>query len=389
MPVGYARGIFSVVGSAMPLDAVGKGEKPRPATRTSIRVGWLSQQARAKTSTSLAVRAAVSAMPTAPFTECPAVGVDTSCGLLIEVTSSGTTIYGDPTQGPYDGADDTLIGVLNSSGSAVGQLTLSSNTPSFGFDGDGICSGFYTLSSCPFGPTGYEGPGTSFSNISAGGTGGVVTFSGGIAPGGTAYFSLEEPLNASSVVTGGPSTAEQGGAPGLSENQTTCWAGQPVNCATGMFWHEFTDANIPGLGVPLKFSRTYSSSAAEVDGPLGHGWTDSYNMTLTFGSTSAVTVHQENGSAVTFASNGFGGFTAAPRVLATLVRNENGTYTFSRYADHIQYVFSEAGQLTSEIDRHGNTTSLAYTRRIPRPSFLSPVGTPSEEGTAQGARYCR
>ncbi len=364
MPVGYAHGIFSAVGPAKPFGEM--GEKPRPATRTSIRVGWLApsaaQRARTKTSAPLAVTAAVGATLTAPFTECPAVGADTSCGLLIDVTDSGTVIFQDPTQGPYDGIEDTLIGVFNGSSKTLGHLSLASNTSIFGFDGDGICSGFYgLLAGCPFGASGYEGPGTSFSEISPELNSGVVSFTEGIPPGGTAYFSLEEPLSASSVVTGGPSTAEQGGAPGLSEHATTCHAGQPVNCATGTFWHEFTDASIPGRGVPLKFTRTYSSSAAEIDGPLGFGWTDSYNMALTVnGSTGAVIVQQEDGSAVTFLSNGAGGFTAPPRVLATLVHNEDGTYTFSRYADHIQYVFSEAGQLLREADRNGNTTVLTY-----------------------------
>jgi Domain of unknown function (DUF6531) len=95
----------------------------------------------------------------------------------------------------------------------------------------------------------------------------VVSFSQGVAAGGTAYFALEEPLNASSVVSGGPSLTEQGGSPNGSENSTTCGAGDPVNCATGAFWHEFTDASVPGRGVPLKFTRTYSRSMPK---PMDH-----------------------------------------------------------------------------------------------------------------------
>src|SRR5262249_55266639 len=59
------------------------------------------------------------------------------------------------------------------------------------------------------------------------------------------------------LVGGGPSAAEQGGAPNPSEPPTTCSSGDPVNCATGAFWHTFTDARVPGLGVPLDFTRTY------------------------------------------------------------------------------------------------------------------------------------
>ena len=57
------------------------------------------------------------------FPECPAVGHDTSgCELLITVTAvngSGTAsafsvATSSPDLGPFDGSDDTLIGVLNS-----------------------------------------------------------------------------------------------------------------------------------------------------------------------------------------------------------------------------------------------------------------------------------
>ena len=106
-----------------------------------------------------------------------------------------------------------------------------------------------------------------------------------------------------------------------------------MNCATGDFWHEFTDFQIPGrgVGVALDFKRTYSSSAASTDGPLGFGWTDSYNLSLVVDSTTGdATVHEDNGSTVPFRSNGGGGFTAAPGVLAVLQQNGDGTYTYTR-----------------------------------------------------------
>lgn len=281
------------------------------------------------------------------------------------MTDSGVRVLQDASQGPFDGDDDTLVGVLNQSDKTLGHLELESDSYIFAFDGDGICSGDYGAwigsEGCPYGSTGYEGPGTEFVDIAPNYMSGVVNFDPGIAPDGTAYFSLEEPITSKTVVSGGPSVVEQGGAPNGSERSTTCGAGDPVNCATGAFWREFTDASIPGRGVPLKFTRTYSSLNAESDGPLGFCWTDSYDMSLEVSSeTGTATVHEEGGSTVTFSANGAGEFLAPPRVLATLVKNEDGTYTFSRFSDHIQYVFSEAGQLIREVNRNGNTTTLTY-----------------------------
>jgi RHS repeat-associated protein len=158
---------------------------------------------------------------------------------------------------------------------------------------------------------------------------------------------------------GGPSPDEQGGAPNESERPTTCSCGKPVNTATGVFWHSFTDAHVPGLGVPLDFSRTYTSSAATVAGPLGYGWTHSYEMRLSFDAKGNATVAQEDAAAVSFTAKA-GSYQAAPGVLATLVKNGDGTYTFKRNSTNEQFVFSSSGKLTSEIDRHGYETQLTY-----------------------------
>jgi len=57
---------------------------------------------------------------------------------------------------------------------------------------------------CPFGPTTYEGPGTSFSGISPDMTTGTVNFTPSLAPGATGYFSLEDKLTGASFTTPTP-----------------------------------------------------------------------------------------------------------------------------------------------------------------------------------------
>jgi hypothetical protein len=137
-------------------------------------------------------QAAVAA-PSPPFTQCPAIGADTGCGLLIDVTDgSQPAVYQDASQGPYDGADDTLIGVVNDSSGALASLPLTSGTNVFSFDGDGLCT-YVPEPGCPA-AYGYEGPGVTFSGISSDGTSGTVNFSPALRPGETAYFSLEAAL---------------------------------------------------------------------------------------------------------------------------------------------------------------------------------------------------
>jgi RHS repeat-associated protein len=313
------------------------------------------------TRVSRAARVAAQAPVEPPFTECPPVGLDTSCGILLKVTDAGTTVLQDSTQPPYDGIEDTLIGVVNLASRSLASIALSSNTNLFGFDGDGLCAVTPRPAGCPFGPTGYEGPNTSFSGITPNASGGVVNFNPPLGFGETAYFSLEQALSATQVFSGGPGVREAGGAPNPSEHLTTCFAKDPVNCATGQLVESFTDASVPGRGVALGFQRTYISGAAATDGRLGFGWTDNYDMSLSVDPSGNVTVTQENGSTVDFTNAGGGSFIAPPRVLATLEQHGDGSYSFTRKTTNVRYDFTAGGRLTTQVDRNGYATTLSYT----------------------------
>jgi hypothetical protein len=162
-----------------------------------------------------AMAASGAAAPAPPFTQCPAIGSAASCKILLVVNSDETvSSFGDPAAGPYDGSDDTTVGIVNDSSAAVKAVTVSG--PGSGlslFDGDGICSGQFATwtgsSGCPYGRTGYEGPGTSFVTSASLPDSAEVDFAGGLAPGASAYFSLEGEL-ASAELTAreGPLTCD-------------------------------------------------------------------------------------------------------------------------------------------------------------------------------------
>src|SRR2546428_11144094 len=91
------------------------------------------------------MRTASATPPTPPFTQCPPVGLDTSCAVLIVFNPDGSrTTLVDPSQPPFDGIEDTLVGVQNNSSSSVSSLSLDtapgSPIPIFAFDGDGLCA---------------------------------------------------------------------------------------------------------------------------------------------------------------------------------------------------------------------------------------------------------
>jgi RHS repeat-associated protein len=165
---------------------------------------------------------------------------------------------------------------------------------------------------------------------------------------------------------GGPTlTSEVAGGANPSEPCSQRCHGDPVNSVTGEFWETAGDLTVAGVGPALSWTRSFATTRASTDGPLGHGWSDAYSLQLTpMGGTSLATspwvqVAQENGSLVTFTADGAGGFTAPFRVFATLERLADGSYRFTRQGRQI-YTFDAAGRLTGLADINGNAATLTY-----------------------------
>ena len=132
----------------------------------------------------------------------------------------------------------------------------------------------------------------------------------------------------------------------------------PVDCASGDFFHTFTDESIPGYGPALDLTRTYNSSEASTEGAFGYGWISSYETNLVVNGDGSVTITEADGSQVT-ATPDSGGFDVPAWADSTLVENGDGTYTFVRQATE-SFTYSSSGQLTAIADASGATTRLAY-----------------------------
>jgi hypothetical protein len=165
---------------------------------------------------------AASSASAAMFPQCPPVGNNQGCSQLIVVNHDGSVVVQvDPAapQSGYDGVEDTLIGLQNNSSRSIASINLASPSATiFAFDNDGLCdppdwpsAPAVTPANCPgtqgFGPTGYEGPNNTFTNISTNSLTGTVNFTSPVPPGGSAYWGLEEALKPGQLLSGA------GGAP--------------------------------------------------------------------------------------------------------------------------------------------------------------------------------
>jgi RHS repeat-associated protein len=163
------------------------------------------------------------------------------------------------------------------------------------------------------------------------------------------------------------------GGPGSTTNPTASIA-EPINTATGNFYSSQTDLAIKGLGLPLVFNRYYNS-LDQTSGPLGIGWTHSYNLSLSANSaTGLVTIRQQDGSAVTFQSGANGTFVPMTTGLHdSLLAQADGSFTLRR-TNQTTLHFSSAGALMNVVDRNGNTQTLSYNSSGDLSSITDTVG---------------
>lgn len=135
--------------------------------------------------------------------------------------------------------------------------------------------------------------------------------------------------------------------------------GDPINLTTGNMYVYTSDMRIPGKGLDFDFSRTYNSRD-DYSGPLGYGWTHSYNIFLAYDSTNKLaTIKDWQGRKFIFADNLNGTFTSQRGDYTTLTKAAD-SYIW-RLKGGTEYYFDTTGKLTRIVDRNDNAITLTYT----------------------------
>jgi len=151
---------------------------------------------------------------------------------------------------------------------------------------------------------------------------------------------------------------------GASTNgQSTTWTAkvaEPVDTATGNYSYERTDLSIPTVSLPLAFSRSYNSSTP-ANGPLGYGWTFSYNVLITVSAlNNSATITYGDGRTVRFDWNGTA-YVPPPGTFSKLVKSA-GLLTLTD-KDQTIYNFNSSNKLSTITDKNGNVTTIIYPER--------------------------
>lgn len=147
----------------------------------------------------------------------------------------------------------------------------------------------------------------------------------------------------------------------------------PVDTASGNFPYQHTDLAISGRGGGVTFTRAYNSEDTRV-GPLGPGWTDTYNAHVVDNGTS-VQVVRGNGRTDTLGLQGTS-YVAPQGVFDTLqkVSLPDGTTYLLTQVDQSELGFDANGRLLYLKDRFGNETSLGCNTSGQLTTISDPAG---------------
>ena len=132
----------------------------------------------------------------------------------------------------------------------------------------------------------------------------------------------------------------------------------PVNTANGNYSYLRTDLSMATRGLPLEFTRSYNSLAPQ-NGPLGYGWTHTWNFRLvedTANNTVVITFGDGHGEKWDRVGSAYQG---AAGVHGVLTKNGDGTFDLTQ-KDQTRYRFDILGRLAWVEDKNANRTTLDY-----------------------------
>ncbi len=238
----------------------------------------------------------VPAINAQPFTQCPPSPKTTfenytfsGCVSLIIANADGSfTIKEDNAQptndAGFDERDDALIGFQNNSGSPISAIRLTGSESTIDFTGsfhfDGSNPAVQNLVFCPVanpGPTGYEGPGVTFTNL-ANTVGycdtGTVNFSPAIAAGGSAWFYLERPAHGTASIPATTPVPTVTNVLDQAAGTSNLTPGMPIQVVGTGFGNSITDSATVMIGTEAAPVLTFINSTnlivqVPVDAPLG------------------------------------------------------------------------------------------------------------------------
>lgn len=140
-------------------------------------------------------------------------------------------------------------------------------------------------------------------------------------------------------------------SPYIQTNSTT-------NVVTGAIAHDQELFATKGAAFSTAIELFYNSIPS-YNGPLGIGWSHTYDISLKVNTDGSIVLQDGIGSKSFFTKTG-SSYISPPGDFSTLVKNGDNSYTIS-YRDGQKRNFQADGKIASMVDRFNNTISFTYT----------------------------
>ncbi|MDX1997343.1 MAG: RHS repeat-associated core domain-containing protein [Thermoanaerobaculia bacterium] len=135
------------------------------------------------------------------------------------------------------------------------------------------------------------------------------------------------------------------------------------------------DILVPGRGPDLELVRSYGSNASKQPGPMGVGWSHSYDSRVVITPCGEVIVTGAAGGGGRFVDDGSNGLRPLKGYHGTLIANagDNSFDYYSKDGTKYHYGFARTNEFLLEFieDPNGNTTRLTYDRSVLEDKLLS------------------
>lgn len=134
--------------------------------------------------------------------------------------------------------------------------------------------------------------------------------------------------------------------------------GSLANVASGELTDRLALFTVPTSGPLLALSLHYNSLDASA-GPLGRGWSHSFEQSLRINAFGEAIVRLGDGSYKLYVPNSSGGYTAQAGDLALLSRNPDNSFTRTR-RDGTREEYAASGEILAIVDRNGNGLTFVH-----------------------------
>ena len=133
-----------------------------------------------------------------------------------------------------------------------------------------------------------------------------------------------------------------------------------VNSLNGNQVLAYRDLAFPGDELRFNFIRVYNS-LDPYSGPLGRGWTHTYNIFLRVGTSGLISLKEADGREISYVCPDGSGPCASQTkgIFAELEKNAGGSFVLTR-KNHNRLFFSASGQLMKIADQNGRALTCTY-----------------------------